>query len=127
MAASPKKPQGFYSKSDMTQNIKKSGKRISQEVPFSPGNVAKAVSILKNVSKTKVNPVDVVKNLSTKERQAVSAALQKINPAPKGKFPSKAEMPKDGTQIIMNKAKTKVIKISPSGKVSSRPTKLNGK
>lgn len=93
-----------------------------QEVPFGPGGVEKAVSILKNVSKTKINPVEVVKNLTDAERAEVGARLEKINPAPKGKFPSEAEKPKGGTQIIRNPSGTKVIKIDPEGNMSSRPT-----
>jgi hypothetical protein len=85
--------------------------------------VRSAVNALKNASKTKVNPTEVVKGLSDAERRAVGAELKKINPAPKtGKFPSEAEKPKDATQIIRNPSGTKVVKIDPEGNMSSRPT-----
>ena len=103
-------------------------KVTKQEVPFSPGNVAKAFNLLKNASKTGINPVEVVKGLSAAERRAVAAKLEKVNPAPKtGKFPSKSEMPKDKTTIIAHKNTGKVIKIDPKGNMSSRQMKIKPK
>lgn len=98
-------------------------KVTKQEVPFSPGNVAKAFNLLKNASKTGINPVEVVKGLSAAERRAVAAKLEKVNPAPKtGKFPSKSEMPKDKTVITRNSS-GKTVKVDSKGNISSRPSK----
>lgn len=41
--AAPKKPKGFYTKSDMAENIKKYGKRVGGEVTIVPAGAAKEI------------------------------------------------------------------------------------
>lgn len=125
-----KKPKGVYTKSGIPSGVKKATKPVELSVSkgIRQAAVNAAVSVLKNISKTNKNPVDVVKGLSDAERKAVGKALRKINPAPKtGKFPSKAESPKGGTQIMAPKGTGKVIKIDPKGNISSRQMKIKPK